>query len=118
MTDATKTPKAEKKIRAKVSKKFVGPNGDLSVVLHRVAPNNILTFVVHTKESSELSSKGKKKKIRQRGASEVWKTEAEAKAAVDKLVGKATKLGWQPKTKSTKSDSFDFDNLPAAAAKK
>jgi transcriptional regulator with PAS, ATPase and Fis domain len=112
----TSKVKKEKKPKAKRTMKFAGPNGELHVVVNMTAPNNIQTHVVHITQSSELNSKGKPKKLRKRGATEVHKDEASAKAALDKIVGQATKLGWVLKTKvkKAKSDAFDLAHLPAA----
>jgi hypothetical protein len=114
-TKNDKAPKAPK-IKAKTALKFSGPNGDLMVVMNRIAPNNIQTFVVHTKTGGELTSKGKLKKIRSRGASELHKDETSAKTAVDKIVAQAVKMGWvaKGKVRNPKSDSFDLAHLPAA----
>jgi len=117
-TKKNETPKAPKtpKIKAKTALRFTGPNGDLMVVMNRIAPNNIQTFVVHVKTGDELTSKGKPKKIRARGASELHKDETSAKTAVDKIVAQAVKMGWIAKSKvqKSKSDSFDLSHLPAA----
>ncbi len=111
-----KAPKV-KKPKTKTSQKFVGPNGELQVVLNRVAPGSIQTYVVFTKtDPSQLSSKGKPKKIRQRGVTESHKDEVSAKTAVDKIVAQATKMGWVAKTKQrkAKTDVFDLAHLPTA----
>lgn len=105
-----------KKAKTKTTLKFVGTNGELQIVSRAIAPGNIQTYVVHTKIGTELTSKGKQKKVRTRGASEVHKDDASAKAAIDKIQATALKMGWSQKSKSVKvkSDSFDLAHLPAA----
>jgi hypothetical protein len=114
MGNDTKAPKASKK--NKTTLRFTGSNGDLQVVSKTIAPGNIQTYVVHTRQTSELTSKGKAKKARQRGASEMHKDEASAKSTIDKIVAAAVKMGWVQKTKTVrvKSDQFTLASLPAA----
>ena len=118
MNDTKKTTKTPK---AKSSMRFEGPNGELQIVLNRVAPNNIQTFAIHTKtDPAQLSSKGRPKRIRARGVTELHKDETSAKTAIDKIVAQAVKMGWIAKSKvhKAKSDTFDLAHLPTAAAKK
>jgi len=96
MANDTKVKSSEakaKKVKSKETTKFVGQNGELHIVRRTIAPDNVQTYVVHTRIGDELTSKGKRKKIRQKGASELHKNVEAAQAAIDKISAQAIKMG-------------------------
>lgn len=117
---ATPKPAKVKKAKTKETTKFLGNNGELHIIKRTIAPGNVQTYVVHTKLNPEkLTSKGKPKKERQKGASEFHKDDASAQAAIDKITAQAVKMGWTQKTKAAKvvkADAFDLAHLPSAAS--
>jgi len=124
MANDTKVKSSEakaKKVKSKETTKFVGANGELHIVRRTIAPDNVQTYVVHTRIGDELTSKGKRKKIRQKGASELHKNVEAAQAAIDKISAQAIKMGWTLRSKApkeVKADAFDLAHLPSAVVAK
>lgn len=90
-------------------------NAALRITMKLKRDGTAVTYAVH-------STKDGKKRSNTRGATEHHATAEAAKAAQEKLVMQALKLGWARKERSggfqAKPDAFDLAHLPVPKSKK